>query len=88
MRHKMEQPYADEPFDFGSHFQNPAVRYEKGSGMQIIAAELDRRIEKTTRLKAAREAQETLQAEVDAEALRNAPPPLKKARRSRAKPRD
>jgi dUTPase len=63
-----------------AHFQTPAERHENGSGLDIIAAQRDVVIAKTARLKAARMAQEAVQAELDAEARRNAPPKLTKKR--------
>lgn len=63
-----------------AHFQTPAERHEKGSGLDIIAAQRDVVIAKTARLKAARMAQEAVQAEIDAEARRTAPPKLTKKR--------
>jgi hypothetical protein len=46
----------DEAVDAATYFGDSGVRHEKGTGMDVIAAELEARIAKTARLKAIREA--------------------------------
>jgi hypothetical protein len=61
-------------------FGSPVERHEKGSGLDIIAAERAGVIAKSARLKAARMARDAVKAEIDAETRRNAPPKMQKKR--------
>jgi hypothetical protein len=52
----MGRELTDEAVDAVTYFGDSGVRYEKGTGMDVIAAEREARIAKTARLKAVREA--------------------------------
>lgn len=70
-----------------AYFGKSGERHQKGSGLDIIAAERERTVAKSARLKAAREEQEIAHAQAVAEIVRKAgsKPPTKK-RVPRAKP--
>lgn len=63
-----------------AYFGSPVERHEKGSGLDIIAAEREVVIAKSARLKEARLAQAVVQAEIDEETRRNAPPSIVRKR--------
>ncbi|GGD28815.1 hypothetical protein [Aureimonas glaciei] len=59
-----------------------AERTAKGTSAAIVASQAEATAAKTARLRAAREERDAVQAAVDAEALRNAPPKKKRARKA------